>query len=629
MSYSFHINFNKAVPAFAEFFPEALVQTTNKQITSQEFFREECSEIKINRNGNQYGDNETIYDTLETWFFDDTKFSDEIEIEIYRGTIGGGTLYFAGFFSISDGVIDRERKTFKITPRVDDSYRTIMELRGVRYNIRTGTGVTILAQEDIVAPIPQAITWNAGSPSGGIPDFAVFTTGATDEIITQAVDNSVPNQAARYHILIGSPANGDIVTVRIVNYTLNGGSNPLIDVVDNADASMTAEGGTAITGDGDYVFNINAGAGAYNLMIYTFPAGLQTDFETDIYISLDSDGVSSGAGALYIDFIDDFITNVGFMSIPGLNIKSTYLKNDALPSDAPSTIDTFITANPNGNYVTLNTTNPLNGFIVSETRRWVDADVTEILVSFNDLMSDMMHSHQIGWYIDADGDFRLEHVKYFELLRTDSTALDLTGAPFTKYKPETDAKELTMNKALLANREQFEWQQAGDVDSSEDFVGVDIIYENLETIENVFRHEPRRVTTDYEYLVDNASSASADGLLFLQCFLSSGDYFIQNEIGVLSGDNKVNGHFSWANLQDKYWTWRRMSENGDMNDGDTVAFDSAVKFLEQANVRFGHQSTLDPYTKITTSQGTGQQTEVIRDLDTDFITMLISYNPYA
>ncbi len=623
MSYSYHISFNKAVPSFAEFFPEGGVQTTNKQIVAQEFFREECSEIKITRIGNQYGNNETVYDQLESWFFDDTKFDDEIEIEIYRGTLATGTLYFAGFFSVSDGTIDRQNRTFKFTPRIDDEYRGILEVRDARFDVRGD-----MNDEDIVLPADLVIAnWNAGSPSGGINDFDTFNVGGNNGILTLVEDTDGANREAKYTSL-GNLTSGNVLLIDITAYAQND-SDPLIDIVDAADNSVTSEGQQTISGTGLLRLTLTSTVNS-NLMIYTDPASDQTDFSMTFTLQL-ADDVRINQGKLYMEFIEVFITNSFLMGLTGLvgDIKSTFLNNDALPSDAPSSIVSFISGNPNGNYVSLDPDNPLNEFIISETRYWVDGDVTEIMVSFNDLMSDIKQTIECGWYFDADGDFRIEHVKYFEKLRDDSVALDLTSAPFEKDKPETDAKELTMNKALLANREQFEWQQVNTRTLSLDFVGNDIIYDNLETIENVLRHEARNITTDIVYLDDNQSDAAADGLVYLQCFLSGGDYIIEFETGVLSTNSIANGHFSWANLQDKYWTWRRMSENGDMNALDTILFDSAVKFMEQANVRFGLQTTLDPYTKITTSQGTGQQTEVVRSLDTDFLTMLISYNPYA
>ncbi len=209
MAYHYYLNTNKAVPAFAEFFPEAGVQTTNKQIVGQEFFREECSEIKIVRKGNQYGDNVTVYDALETLFFDDTKFSDELEIEIYRGTIGGGTLYFAGFFSISDGTIDREHSTFKIIPLIDDAYRDIVDNRETEFDVRND-GFT----EDIIVGEPVTLgAWTAGSPGAGIADFDTFTgSGGT---LTSVIDSNVGIEEARHQQLDASVTNNLKVIIKV------------------------------------------------------------------------------------------------------------------------------------------------------------------------------------------------------------------------------------------------------------------------------------------------------------------------------------------------------------------------------------------------------------------------------
>jgi len=70
-----------------------------------------------------------------------------------------------------------------------------------------------------------------------------------------------------------------------------------------------------------------------------------------------------------------------------------------------------------------------------------------------------------------------------------------------------------------------------------------------------------------------------------------------------------------------------MSQNGNMNGGAT-SFNSAVRFLEQ-NVHFGYQSTLDIFERIITPQGNGFQVETVRNLDTDFLTIKLGYDPYA
>ncbi len=633
MRYTYWINFNKGSPSWSEFWPNEEAIATKERPDGKEFYREGIDELKIKRAGpgkNSGQDNITVYDILETWFTDKTKFNDEIEIEIYRGS-RAGTLYYKGFFSVSDSSINKEYSIFNIVPRIDDDYRDFVDEGEAEHDVITRAGRNWLSQEDIIAPIPEAMgAWIVTPPGMNFDDdFNTFTVGGTNNNLTSVIDSDGAETQARYVNVAGlSIASGDVIVLIVKNYVQNAANHPFIDILSSADGSSKTTGAVLINSSGTYILRVNAVSGNA-LTIYTTPANQLTNFSCDIDLYYAAGGAETNSGRVYIDFIEDYIVNaMGLAGYAGA-VKSTFLNTDALPSDAPSSISSFMASYPSGNYASENqSSNPLKGFIISETHNWVDADVTEINISFNQLMNDLMETLQAGWYIDADGDFRIEHIKYFEALVDDSTAIDLTGATYDKYKAETDAREFNFNKALLANREQFRWQQVDTSTNSEDFVGVDIIYDNLETISNVVKHEPRSVTTDIRYLIDEADSASADGLTYLQCFTNAGDYIIQAETGVLSGDDVSNGHFSWANLQDKYWTWRRMSENGDMNDGDTVAFDSAVKFLEQSNLKFGLQTTLSGFTKITTTDGTGQQIKTIRNLDTDFLTILLAYNPY-
>ena len=621
MKYRYYINFNKASPSWSEFWPTKEAICTKFIPSGVEFYREKCSELIINRKCGD-DDNSTVYDTLETWVTDKTKFNDEIEIEIYRGD-RTGTLYFAGYFSISDSTIDKEYKVFKITPLIDDAYRDFVDGGEAEYNVFANS---IFSEDIIIGSYDALGVWTAGSPNGTFNDFDTFTgTGGT---LTSVIDSDAGNVEARYQTL-GNLTNNKKVIVKIIGITLNAGTGPYIDIFSAADASITDEGAQQITAAKNIEFTINSTEEGF-IVLHTDPALQLTNFALSLAVIKEGD-LELNYTALFMDFIEKFITHSSLMNLTGYvgKIKSTFINNDALPSDAPSSINTFITANADGNYVSELTVNVLNGFLIGETRRFVTASVTENLVSFNQIMSDLMETLQAGWYIDADGDFRIEHIKYFEKLTDDSTAVDLTGAGYTKYKPESDKKELKFNKSLLANREQFRWAQTDTLTNSEDFIGVDIIYDNLETISNVAKHEPRNITTDLQYLVDNPDDASASGFIYLSgTVLDSGYYFIDFVLGELSATRILNGIFAWANLQDRYWTWRRMSENGDMNSGGTTSFDSAVRFLEQSDVKFGYQSTLSGFTKITTSQGTGRQLEAKRDLDTDFITLLIAYNPY-
>jgi len=617
--YTYWINFDKSSPSWSEFFPSEGAKGTKKRPAGVEFYREDVGELKINRTGpgrDSGQNNITVYDTLETWFTDDTKYSDEIEIEIYRGD-RSGTLYFAGYFSISDTTINKEYRTFKFTPLIDDEYRDFVELKDTEFTMLPA----MFADDNLVHTRSAVIEDPWIAAAGRAAGFNTFD--ATSGVITSFISTDAQDRGDSAQIDGGTAlSSGDIVLIDVSAVS----DGPYVDIEDTSGNSITVGGGQDITAVGIYVFEINAAQPA-EVVVYSNSSTLNGSMTFAVRIG---ERAIDNVVSTFMDVLEEYITSASYMFLNGFigNVKSTFINNDALPSDAPSSISSWMTTNPNGNYVSgVTASNELNDFCIGLTDKWLGNDPKGFDRSFNQFMSDLMETIQAGWYIDADGDFRIEHVKYFEKLWEDSTALDLTESTYDKYKSETDAKEIKFNKALLANREKFKWTQVGLPTDSEDFIGVDIIYDNLETIANVLKHGPS-VTTDMTYLTENLSDASGEGYFFVIAPEVTGYREIEISTGVLSTDDVSNAAMSWANLQDKYWTWRRMSENGDMNDEDTTSFDSAVKFLEQAGVRFGYQSILDGFKKITTSQGTGQQLETVRDLDTDFITVLIGFNPY-
>ena len=578
-----------------------------------EFYRTECDDLRILQKKNS-----SVYSTLNSYFGDNTKFDTEIAYEIYRGTRATGTNVYTGYFSVSDGQIEKDRGVFRVKPTANDSYRDFLDIGNVKYDVRDDG---IFTEDIIPADYVTLGAWTDDIPGGAANPFDTLTGSGGS--LTSVVDGNAGQEQGCYQS-IGSVTDALKVIIEVTSFTVNGGTGPYFDVMSIAGASITDEGDQQITGVGTYEFTINLTATGY-IVLHTTPATQVTDIAIEFYVAKEGT-LYTNVGALYMDFIERFITNSNYMDLDySGKIKSTFINNDALPSDAPSSIDTWMTSHGDGNYASENeTANPMNTFIITETWRWVDGDSTEVKTSFLDLMRDL-EAINLAWYIDADGDFRIEHIKYFEKLWENSTALDITGAAYPTQK-----RELNFDKSLLASREQFNWSQVGEVADSEDFIGKNIIYDDLETISTVKRYEFLNVTTDLDYLLDNADSASATGFTFLHCHvLDSGDYFVNFEEGVLSEGQILNGHFSWANLHDKYWTWRRMSENGDMNDGDTTTFDSAVKFLKQKNIKIPYESDLDGFKKITVTDGTGQQGKVTRDLNTDFLTIELMFDPYA
>jgi len=89
----------------------------------------------------------------------------------------------------------------------------------------------------------------------------------------------------------------------------------------------------------------------------------------------------------------------------------------------------------------------------------------------------------------------------------------------------------------------------------------------------------------------------------------------------------ANAEFSWANLHEKYWSWSRMAEDATVNAG-AVTMDSAIRFLEQGSIRFFYATALDPFTMITATLTGGAPIEIKRDLETDYVELILGFDPY-
>jgi len=305
-----------------------------------------------------------------------------------------------------------------------------------------------------------------------------------------------------------------------------------------------------------------------------------------------------------------------------LSVVSTFLNGDALPSDAPSTIDTFMTANPSGNYATEAATNSITGAVIGLLRHWFGSVAESYKLSFKEITDQLRDILQVYWYIDAAGDLRFEHERYFVKLTDDSTAITAPAAS------EVDKRMLKYEKGQIVATEQFTWPQADNVD----FVGKDILYNNFETTINSKTYAISQITTDIKYVIDNITEASDSGLGLYDCNLLTGItgddvYEITIATGDLSSAAISNANFSWANLHNDYWRWSRMSEDATINSVATT-MSSSVRFLQQEGVRFHYSTAINPYTKIQTTLTGGAPVTIRRDLDTDTVEYVIAYDPY-
>ena len=125
-----------------------------------------------------------------------------------------------------------------------------------------------------------------------------------------------------------------------------------------------------------------------------------------------------------------------------------------------------------------------------------------------------------------------------------------------------------------------------------------------------------------------SEDGTKSGMVFYDCApYGSNKFIVKYATGTLSGNPKSNGYLSWANLHNNYWSWGRMSENANIN-GSDVTVDSVEPFLEQDGVKFPYATAIPWYNEITSSIGAGKILTMSRELDSDFITFKLSYNPY-
>ena len=610
----YYISFNGS--DFSEIYPAGSPICDYNQVEGTRIWREELEKIKLLRVNNA-----TVFDTLESYFTDKTKFDTELEIEIYTGLRATGTIYFKGLFSISDSALDPELKTFEIKPRVNDDYFDIFEKYEVQYEVDTGRSILRETRLGYSVPTALASSWTNGSDPGGITgegSATGFTTllGTGGSILTAVAQQTMYSEATHILTTIGT---GDVIVLEILSKT--GSIDFDFDIVDSVAASITDEGRKTLAAPGLLAWTSSLRDTNPSLYMRSDPGTTKMEFSLRV---VDYDFSVNPKSSTLMDFLDDFINGALFMNL-SLDVVSTFLNNDALPTGAPSTISTFMTANAAGNYVTETTDNDLNNARIGLLSSLASATAARSQkLSFKDITDHLRDILQVYWFVDADGKVRFEHERYFIAWVTDSTPITVPATG------EIDKRGLKYEKGQIASIEQFKWPQAGN----EDFLGLDIIYNNFETTNNIKTYSISQITTDIKYFIDNIDTASDTGLGLYHCNYLTGItgpvthiYEIAVTDGVLSASGISNALFSWANLHNNYWTWSRMASDATMN-GTAVTMDSSIRFLQQEGVRFHYATAINPYTAMTTTLTGGAPVTIRRDLDTDWIEMTISYDPY-
>lgn len=274
--------------------------------------------------------------------------------------------------------------------------------------------------------------------------------------------------------------------------------------------------------------------------------------------------------------------------------------------------------------------------------------------SFKDYEELLRNRFNAYWYIDQNGDFRIEHIRFFDAAFANSdfetginlkTLISSNGKSFAYRR-----NKYTYETGRLYDQEFFSWQHwdgtEGGVAHGSDFQGVPIFYgaaqdQKSDCVPGVFKERDMatpRFWTDIDWgwgLRANPPAAGGSaqpdiiqcpGFLMLDVDTTAANH-INCEVGIFSGVNGMNRHLSTANLQEHYFTWDRMFLDGDMNFGGAtprVLFDSEIRKQLQEAIEFEHccDTDFNPLDFVETELGSGRvkaATEKKRSIDIELL----------
>ena len=226
------------------------------------------------------------------------------------------------------------------------------------------------------------------------------------------------------------------------------------------------------------------------------------------------------------------------------------------------------------------------------------------LKSVMDMLRDCFRCY---WFVDAQGRFRIEHVRYFMLGGTYSgtpvVGTDLTVEQVTRNgKPWAYARnQYKFDKPEMAARYQFGWMD--DVTQLFDGFPIDIIskYVNPDNIEEI---NVSQFTSDIDYILLNPGEISKDGFVLLSAVIQSGEYVLPYVNFEIDESDHIlqNALVAFVYLQ-RYYAFDMPAPNYAINGEQMVAF--GVKKLKTQTLKFPMLTDPDLTQLVKTNIGNG------------------------
>jgi hypothetical protein len=572
----YYISFDIGV-TYSEFYPTNVPRVSLEQESDECFFRWKIDSFKIGATKNS-----SVYVTLDFWFFDPSKFLTDIKYKIEEN----GTVTNEFISSICKGTIDQQNSIYTITPDPDDLYREIL----LKYNTK---------YEDL---FPQELFGIYGTfhyPVLNTNNFVNVDLSSFSDVSYVATWTSTFQAQSARNTLVTPITTGAAIQIFISNFS---GNSFYLGLLDNSLSS--ASGTVLVTGNGKY--SLVATDPAYYIQMIAGVIGSGSFGYKNYYPE------SKNSGDLLYNILESVINGQSYMDLShlGLTIKSTILWNDALGSDPPESIKTYLTANPTNDYVIENSAF-LNNIWLARGDAFSTTKNSSISYAFKDIMF-ILRKLRLWWFIDEDGCFRIEHEKY---LRSYQSQFTISSA----Y--EVDNRIYTNNFADSFNQVNYTEKN----ESNEDWLVHSALFPVDITTSRVNDINFSNLITDVGALMADPS-IMASGLILL--YLDSTNT-IQYDSSVLTPANfYLNTKFSWAWLMTNYYDYFAEAKDGTIINGTAKVYAGVKEYLQQSGVRFYHASLINWMRPIGLTFTPGWLTGATRDPETGFYTINVGFDPY-
>ncbi len=462
-------------------------------------------------------------------------------IVIYRECDGVYSEYWKGYFSYFDYKVDLDKCVLEFEPTVWDEYSVVFDQWNVEYNV-LGAGTQEIVRMDAYEYEFEEAGYDYLSLY--LPPFASWTQHPT-------YTADVANQFYLYSQTWEDIPNSDLFMVHEVY---------------RRDWQIVASG--AVPG-GSWVQAEILSDGREKYVRPWLDAGVLgwTNYQ------------SSTAG-------DDKIFTQIVGSPDNVPFYGCILLNDIMD---------FFASNLNLTYTSnffQDTPGPMTKFTLSQTMVQQISNVrggwewaTKGMMTLKDLMTWIRDTFNVFWYIDANGDFRVEHRRYFEygLSYTYIHVLELNL--ISSYP--TDIKNMNRYEwetPEMYRRERWEFPYSLLPDWAE--AGIDYPYNSI--LNNDVMTRNPQWATDLVSIYDRRDELSNEGWVLLDTYLKDigggiSIRYVRMYPGAISNNDIQNGWFSTGQLLKSFWTYGRTLRDGEVN-GTLTTFETVKRLKKQVEL---------------------------------------------